>query len=420
MADLDKDYDDIPAGATGDNGDGEAGDDAAASDDEQQDWRFLAAMSTPGKKKSLPKRGEKEYAPEESSAEGTSLDESRAAMYAALAGERKHGEKVHVSALWHSHTGTAKVLSARGPHFRTLGKADHRGVVWLRSEETLYLLERGSMSLYTARGDAQLSLEACYAACMAAMGGHERYLVYAYLKRLGFIVMRVEDTPTSDAMSMAGYGPSVLSRLWNGIAARWARFVTLFSRAIPSFGPLLAPGIWHSYTSVYRALQIIPFYGHIPSPGYSTALASSSSVTTLQPSLDTDPNELRVIFNVWKPRATFKKSAPGEPDFRAVVINARKQNVPTLAQLSALFDTLPVANAAPIAFAPTSMPAQNKRLKEGHRNVVVAVADCGIVSFFNFGDVSFGDETVYKEAPAQVRTLRGSAGEGWKGRGKRR
>ncbi|KAK9239904.1 tRNA-splicing endonuclease subunit sen54 N-term-domain-containing protein [Lipomyces kononenkoae] len=374
MDDFDNDYDNAPATQAAD-GQGDA-----ESDDEQQDWRILASMGP--NRKSLPKRGEKEYEPTGSRSDRDNLDDSRQAMYTALNGERRHTSKVHICGVWYPHLRKAKVLVARGPHFKSIGKADSNGAIWLLPEEVIYLVERGSMSLYNPRGDTNISLQCCYAACLTACHGHERYLVYAHLKRLGFIVQRAptfddsgeEDVETKPKISWA-------RELWNFLVRKFIRCWTglryVFARKIPPFGPIVCGDIWRSYDSIYRTLQIIPFYSH-----------KTGSPPVTQRSTTTP---YRVAYNVWKPRPSFKKSSPGEPDFRVVVVNAQKDKMPTLAQADALFSTIPTAHG--------SGSTLQQRLN-GYKNVIVGVVDYGIISFVTFGDVSFGDEHIYEKRAA--------------------
>ncbi|KAK9369131.1 tRNA-splicing endonuclease subunit sen54 N-term-domain-containing protein [Lipomyces kononenkoae] len=380
MDDLDNDYDNAPA-TQAPEGQGDA-----ESDDEQQDWRMLATLGP--NRKSLPKRGEKEYEPTGSRSDVDNLDESRQAMYTALSGERRHTSKVHISGIWYPHLRKARVLVARGPHFKSIGKADSNGTIWLLPEEVIYLVERGSMSLYNAKSDTNISLQGCYAACLAACHGHERYLVYAYLKRLGFLVQRAttfdeygeENVEKKPNMSKA-------REIWNFLVRKFIIFFTslrhVFARKIPTFGPIVCGGVWRSYgsretnripDSIYRTLQIIPYYSH--KEGYSPVTQKSTTVP------------YRVAYNVWKPRPSFKKSNPGEPDFRVVVVNARKDKMPTLAEADALFSTIPTAHG--------SSSTSQQRLT-GYKNVIIGVVDCGIVSFVTFGDVSLGDEHIYEK-----------------------
>ncbi|KAK9257473.1 tRNA-splicing endonuclease subunit sen54 N-term-domain-containing protein [Lipomyces tetrasporus] len=376
MDDLDNDYDNVPVAP----GHGEH--ENAESDDEQQDWRMLATIGSD--KKSLPKRGEKEYEPTGSASDRNNVDESRQAMYTALNGERQHTSKVHISGIWYPHLRKAKVLVARGPHFKSIGKADSSGTIWLLPEEVIYLVERGSMSLYNARGDLKISLQACYAACLGACQGHERYLVYAYLKRLGFIVQRATSFDESGEEQVVQKPDSCrIGRLWKFLLQKFDSFCTGLRRAIakqiPSFGPIICGGVWRSYDSIYRELQIIPFYSH-----------RGSHVT---PKSTVAP--FKVAYNVWKPRPSFKKSNPGEPDFRVVVVNAQKDKMPTLAQAGALLSTLPACH--------DSTSTSQERLREGYKNVIIGVVDYGIISFMTLGDVSFGDEHIYERHTANNR-----------------
>jgi len=110
-------------------------------------------------------------------------------MHEALLGERKHSGKQYVSATWRPSQRMAEVHMARGPHFKTVGKADRRGVLWLLPEETIYLVERGNLECWWEEG-VPMSLQGVYATALDGCGGLERYQVYAYLKRAGYILAR--------------------------------------------------------------------------------------------------------------------------------------------------------------------------------------------------------------------------------------
>lgn len=125
-----------------------------------------------------------------------------------------------------------------------------------------------------------------------------------------------------------------------------------------------------------------------------------------------DPSDpFRVIFHVYKPDAQFRKSDPGTPHYRVAVINARETPVPTLSQLNDIFATVP--------YDPPRESAQlYQRLKYGHRNVVLAVVDQGVVSFLRLADAGFRYERIHeRRGPTSKRGGRGGRGRG-RGRGR--
>ncbi|KAG6868081.1 hypothetical protein C0993_007758 [Termitomyces sp. T159_Od127] len=150
----------------------------------------------------------------------------------------------------------------------------------------------------------------------------------------------------------------------------------------------------------------------------------------------------QIFYNLYKPSTSFKRSAPPVPDFQIVVINARTTPMPTLQELTDLFDVLPelppplprirrplpvpaatppsaaaVANNAPTkpysppstvqtkpsfiqhlfpwAFPQTQPTGVIRRphpfmaLKAGKKLIVIAVVDAGSISFFRFGQGEF-------------------------------
>lgn len=110
-----------------------------------------------------------------------------------------------------------------------------------------------------------------------------------------------------------------------------------------------------------------------------------------------------------KPAPTFKKSDPGPPDYRICVVDARATTLPALSELSALLESTP--------YDPPKDGAQlYNKLKYGHRNVVLAVVDQGVVSYVRVADAGFGIERVYERAAWGGGKGRG----GFRGRGRGR
>ncbi|KAL7272798.1 tRNA-splicing endonuclease subunit sen54 [Rhizina undulata] len=372
--------------------------------DETQDFRFLN-MFKKAEHASLPRRGEKDFEPDGTDLQDSVLADSRQAMHDALLGERKHSSKVHVRATWRPCHELAEVHVAKGPHFKSLGKADRNGVLWLLPEETIYMVERGNLECWWEEG-VPMSLQGVYASCLDAAGGLERYQVFAYLKRAGYILQRAPTFFPSSSSSPAS------EELKNEVAATNTinpatlkpglfqhLFSTLFTTRPPPDGPLVPPGAYHSYPSIYSRLSLIPC--HHP--------ARKTPATPAPPS-----PPFTVTYHVWKPRPHFKKSDPPPPDFRVCVIDSRDTPVPSLSQLSALFDSLPVDDEKAV---------DNKnvfqRLKDGRRNVVLAVVDSGVTSFIKFSDVGFGDEKMFSRKPAGRGGKGGGRGRGGGGRGGR-
>ena len=166
----------------------------------------------------------------------------------------------------------------------------------------------------------------------------------------------------------------------------------------------------------------------------------------------------QIAFHAYKPQPTFKKSKPGPPDFRIVVINARESRaVPTLDQLSRLYADLPddpplppyAPSLLPLPSGePSSTPGNNilqyprtenqrhrlhgrddgnrprqgqsqghiyRRLKHGQKNVILAVVDQGVISYLRFSDAVFGRETLFdRYHPSHTTASSAGAGAGGK------
>jgi hypothetical protein len=72
----------------------------------------------------------------------------------------------------------------------TLGFSADKGRLYLHPIECLYMFERGSLILY---GPSQLSHRAVFSLTIKSTQDLEKYLIYAYLKRLGYVVRIPEE-----------------------------------------------------------------------------------------------------------------------------------------------------------------------------------------------------------------------------------
>ena len=353
-------------------------------------------------------------------------------MHVALSFQRVHAPKGHMVAVYHPETNMAYTQNPRGPHFTRMGhvlSADedplgddsrtrgHR--LWLLPEEVLYLLERGTLDVRwpQTEGDGgagdfgvPMSLQGAYAAFIgeeAARGGGltlERYAVYASLKRMGFTVLRAPSWDDSDPPPGKECYPPALQRTWQaGLNPMtwWRMLILSTTKGVSDHQgseSLVQPRLYRDYASIYRRLALVNF--HDP----------SQETEPTDPTPPTTDSNFRVTYHVWKPgSATFKKSSPGPPDFRIAVVDARETSVPTLQQLSTLFETVPYDPPKPDAQLYT-------KLKHGYKNVILAIVDQGITSYLRIADAAFGRERLYERKGRALNNKRG--GRGGRGRGR--
>ncbi|KAL4752041.1 hypothetical protein BDW72DRAFT_202620 [Aspergillus terricola var. indicus] len=353
--------------------------------DETQDFRMLNNLSfvTDSTELSLPKRGEKDFEPNPTLFQADILSASRQAMHNALAYPRLHHPRNSIIGVYApngpappaasktldtiaedipaekaapnsvgahvSPDSCVYVTNPKGQHFKSLGQADRWGRVWLLPEEALYLLERGSVDIRwpccaVGAGDEDniedsgipMSLQAAYA-CLMGRGGltMERFSVFTGLRRLGYAVIRapgwIESEQEKGAQSVTKSG----TQQWPGLAGVFSRFLQWLRDTAPTtaLGPVAGLGFHHNYGTN------LPY---------------------------------AVVWHVYKPSTNFRKSAPPSPDFKIAVINARTTTtIPTLSQIGNLLESTPL-----------DPPHPNKqlyvRLKNGYRNVVLAVVDQGV------------------------------------------
>lgn len=343
----------------------------------------------------------------------------------------------------------AYAINPKGPHFVRMGHVKSasddpfgndgmRGKrLWLLPEEVIFLLERGALDVrWPAREDDNggivlpMSLQGAYAMFISDEEPHagsltlERYAVYAGLKRLGYTVLRAPSwhspgpalgrypltrtasmvLPVAPVLGSEFFAPRP-QRTWDvGLleAARWWYDLVLDPDASgiveQETGPLVPRKLYRSYNEIYRRLALVDY--HDPTAQFQPP----------DPQIPLSEPGLHVTYHVWKPGSqTYRKSAPGPPDFRVVVINARDTSIPTLEQLNALLEAVPYDPPPPTA-------SLYQKLKYGYKNVVLAVVDQGVVSYLRVADAAFGREKLHERRGKERGRNRG----GGRGRGRGR
>ena len=300
---------------------------------------------------------------------------------------------------------------------------------WLLPEEALFVLERGNLDLWwpnreleelfpkggdkeatdpeTVEGDfglddyeagLPLSLEAAYSLFIGRDGERgkislPKYQVFSTLKRAGFYVLRAQPEPQT-------IQPSESRLLW-----QWL-FSLFSSDASPrqnSFGPLVQPGLYRAYRPIYQQLALLPRHKPLPNP----------------PQTNSPQDPFKVFYHVWKTGGTpFAKRNPPPPDFRIAVVEADDSFLPTFEQIQALLESTPYDPPHQRLQGPGKM---YQRLKHGHRNVLVAIVDRGLVNFMRFGEGAFGEEELFQRFDNKGGPRGGKrGGRGGRGRGRGR
>lgn len=366
--------------------------------EEAQDFRLLEKLTAQDSAHpTLPKRGEKDFESHETNLQLDTLEASRRAMHGVLSWQRTHTQKGHVLAMYDPERNMACVDKVKSQHFQTIG-TNKGGKEWLLPEEALFLLERGTLdcrwpvkreigdkTVYRTEDGAPMSLQSAYAAFIGFEGGVggkltlEMYNVYAGLKRSGYVIFRtgswdhdrgeiVEAPPKPEQETTSS--SNLITRFFSEIWRRLSQPTYTIPASNLAFGPLLKPGLFRSYTDIYRLLKLIPTHDRTAPP---TFLLPSSA-----------ENPYRIHFDVYRTTSKFRKSARGPPDFRICVVDARTTPIPTGAQLNDLMAQVPED-------PPKESDQPYQRLKHGCRNVVLAVVDNGIPSYIRVADSAFED-----------------------------
>ncbi|KAG6841509.1 hypothetical protein C0991_010123 [Blastosporella zonata] len=447
-------------------------DEAQSSEDEDGglDWTKLPGIARPV----IPKRGEKEFEPKPGGGSGLQvhvLDSARSAMFETLRATRTISSKAVSYAVWYPGIRRTHVTLAKGIHFSAMGHSaprpavDENGVekihkrLELLPEETIYLVERGSLfcwkdsSLDISKtqlemAGAPMSVQQVYAEMLGVDDlTLEKLQVYTYLKRLGYSVTRA-NPPTSYYPTPPPW-PSQISQSATPSSSVWQRIVSLFpiwvskfcSKPFSWWQPLRISRWLHhdkNYGSIFRSLRLMP-------SGHKVPLHHPDAEKRLEAKKN---SPYQIFYNLYKPSTPFKRSAPPLPDFQIVVINARTTPMPTLQELTDLFDVLPelppplprirrpllgptsvslptstslrpTTSAPPnpallssprpsaqssfiqrlfpwafpltptVSLGPVRRPHPFMALKAGKKLIVIAAVDAGNISFFRFGQGEF-------------------------------
>ncbi|OAA70371.1 hypothetical protein ISF_02345 [Cordyceps fumosorosea ARSEF 2679] len=450
-----------------------------AMEDEMPDYKlFMSMFDKKGVSSKTIRKGEKDFESHGTRAQDGVLESSRRALEDVLSYTRVHRGDGWVRGwympdFWEASPAEAStdrrqdddgrlmlrervvvVEHERGSWTKDIGRSVPAGVacteaqrpgvgrLWLLPEEALHMVERGTLDLWwpykdlgeLSGGGAEptrgpddyeagvpLSLEAAYSLLLGEEDGERgrislpRYQVFTHLKRGGFHVLRASEEQASGADTTAAGKTTDTTTLlqWLLALVGWGGGGDARPQAEPkkhSFGPLVSPGLYRAYRPVYEQLSLLPRHR----PQRRLLAANAQDVAAPAPQ-----SPYKVFFHVWKSGgAPFSKRSPPAPNFRIAVTDADLHGVPTLAETEALLASTP-------ADGPEANPAWKgpgrlyQRLKHGHRNVLVAVVDRGLVNYMRLGEGAFGEERLYERLDAR-RGGRGGGGKRGRGRGRGR
>ncbi|KDN40083.1 hypothetical protein RSAG8_08404, partial [Rhizoctonia solani AG-8 WAC10335] len=324
----------------------------------------------------IPKRGEKEFEPAEGGATALQshvLARSQNAMFSALKGSRGAGSKTISYAVWYPTLGRAHVTVARGTHFSTLGhsairepepnsnstKAQKR--LELMPEEALYLMERGSLFCWkenavsaSMRDELDSDLDDCNVSIGAPMSVQQaftemigvdgleiqHYLVYAYLKRLGYTVNRASAPANTPLYPLPPPNNAKSGALLHKLCSLLAPILRHLASPIRMIQSILGPFLFTYHgasiggmlglmsrsftnTSIFESLRTMASGHDMPLRQYRPEQSASNRNTTF-----------KAFWNIWKPSTPWRKLDVPKPDFEIAVVDARKTPVPDIYQLT--------------------------------------------------------------------------------------
>ncbi|CAE6456176.1 unnamed protein product [Rhizoctonia solani] len=310
----------------------------------------------------IPKRGEKEFEPAEGGATALQshvLARSQNAMFSALKGSRGAGSKTISYAVWYPTLGRAHVTVARGTHFSTLGHSAIREPepnsnstkaqkhLELMPEEALYLMERGSLFCWkenavsaSMRDELDSDLDDCNVSIGAPMSVQQaftemigvdgleiqHYLVYAYLKRLGYTVNRASAPANTPLYPLPPPNNAKSGALLHKLCSLLAPILRHLASPIRMIQSILGPFLFTYHgasiggmlglmsrsftnTSIFESLRTMASGHDIPLRQYRPEQSASNRNTTF-----------KVFWNIWKPSTPWRKLDVPKPDFEIAVV----------------------------------------------------------------------------------------------------
>ncbi|KAI8987946.1 hypothetical protein BDF20DRAFT_832832 [Mycotypha africana] len=220
------------------------------------------------------------------------------------------------------------ITKSKGTHLHTMGLS-RQGAIHLYPEEAAFLISRNALLVTKTTDGALCDYETyCDIMCNEKDGWitYDKYQVYAYLKRLGFIVMRSSSTYMKDNNNCETNNSNMRRGCSYTTTIIWQTFRATISSWIDDCrkragSPILYDYKVTHYKTAYSTLQVIP-----STPWY-------------RPFQESQTKRVEFDWDVYKPRPTWKKRDPGQPDFRIKVQNMHDP-LPTLSVQNQLFSQI--------------------------------------------------------------------------------
>ncbi|RUS22523.1 hypothetical protein BC937DRAFT_88617 [Endogone sp. FLAS-F59071] len=319
-------------------------------DDEQPDFRALLANTSKCRANAqiIPRRGAKDFGPDGSDKQAELITESRDALITLIKEERKVSSKNVCHGMYSLRTGLTRIDTIRGNYLHNMGHTV-AGKITLYPEEALFLVSRGALAAVLEEGEEEayttgpLSFQQAWARMVGEDDDwtrvrFERYQVYAYLKRLGYITIRSQLHTTiitlpSSSQALVYTRNQIIARFLSPLlwVLPWLYYTLMpWQWKLWDLRSITKPGRYRSYATIFSRLQIIPSRTRSSIKPTTSLLATQFFPSQLEYTID---------FDVYKPLPTWKKSDPGEPDYRVVVCSSRTPP-PTLPTLTRLFQTI--------------------------------------------------------------------------------
>ncbi|XP_031564034.1 tRNA-splicing endonuclease subunit Sen54-like [Actinia tenebrosa] len=286
-------------------------------------------------------KGPKEFAPNNSTEQCQQI-KSMITEHVDVLREERIVRKGNISiGTWDPENAIVEVTKQKGSYWNYFGR-NVKGEMILNAEEALFLLEQGSLELYY--GGLPISLQQAFSMLQPHAFDHDHYLVYAYLLRLGYIVLRHQSRSASEGAKEQSLDDKDIKD--NNIKTEEDTEYTEVANNTKILQDSPVSHLWMDESGCQPLVR--------PSDAKSTAslLSKLQVIKTHRMTTKTTHSEshpLAVDFDVYHPGVHYKKSDPGVPPF---CVSVCRYSYPALS-LSVINDLTCESYPSPIKFAVT-------------------------------------------------------------------
>ncbi|PVH16943.1 uncharacterized protein CXQ87_004501 [Candidozyma duobushaemuli] len=294
----------------------------------------------------IPRRSEKDFDIDHTGVQSSALSEARKQMFSALDHIRGHHEKQKLVGVWMHPRKQCLVPHAKGNFFRDMGNPspsstnpDSKDIgFWQSKRSEFETFLASDEQVYDYSTLKQISLSHLYSLAFEnSPDTHDKYQVYALLKRLGYLIRPYQSSKWPDVVNCQNNEHSLLAFFQRSITSVGYWFRSQTSRESIRSSHFL------SYTDMFSQLQ------------YISARSDFDDIDTIKQN-----PKYSLHFDVWKPTGNFSKKTATSPDYQVCVVNTLEKGFPSLVDITSLWQTSRMKDSSALPTKKTKPAKTNK------------------------------------------------------------